>query len=82
VHNTTTEKAAITAYPNPATGSTVTIDVPASWKNFFVEVFDIQGRLMTSARDERQVNVSSYASGNYLARIMCGEKTAYVQFVK
>ncbi|MES2704492.1 MAG: T9SS type A sorting domain-containing protein [Bacteroidota bacterium] len=75
-------QATVTAYPNPAPEGIVNIDVPAGWANFYVEVFDLQGRLINSAKDNRQVDISAHASGSYIARITCGDNISYVKIVK
>ena len=81
-NNSVKENTAITAYPNPATDGNVTLTIPAGWRNFYVEVFDTRGKLLTTVKDQHELNISTYAAGNYLARITYGETTAYVTIVK
>ncbi|MBS1772184.1 MAG: T9SS type A sorting domain-containing protein [Bacteroidetes bacterium] len=73
-------KAAITElniYPNPATNNTVTIDVPASWMVYDVDVFDIQGKLVSQTKNTSVLNIQSMANGQYVVRVSNGQQLAY-----
>lgn len=82
VANVSRSIVAIKAYPNPATDGMVHIDVPSDWKNFSIELFDVQSRSVAKFENERILNISSLPSGNYIALISCGEKCGYVQLTK
>lgn len=78
----TTKSEEVTIYPNPSTGQSVTLTLPANWQNFYVEVFDVQGKLITQQKDARQIDVSTYTNGQYMVRVTYGTKTTYLRFVK
>lgn len=70
------------AYPVPATGEAVTIDVPAQWKHFTVELFDAGGRLVRHAINARTLSLSGLSEGMYLARVISGSETGYVSITR
>jgi hypothetical protein len=82
VQSVNTSVAQITAFPNPATGSTVTLGLPADWKAFQVEVFDVQGKQVASLNNTNEINVSSFAAGHYIVRITSGTNTGYTMITK
>ena len=73
---------ALNAYPNPATGGIVNIDVPATWGEYKVEVFDIQSKLVASFNNAHELNLVSLPAGQYLARIVSGTNTGYAHIVR
>ncbi len=56
-------------YPNPATSGYLTIDVPANWQSFIVEVYDMQGKSVAQYQNTKRIDVSNIAKGNYIAVI-------------
>jgi hypothetical protein len=70
------------AYPTPATGSEVIIEVPASWNNYSIQVSDLNGKLIHSACNTTTLDVSAWSCGTYIARIIAGEQTGFVRIVK
>lgn len=70
------------AFPTPATGSEVAIDVPASWSNYSIQVFDMNGKLIHSVSNTSKLDVSTWACGIYTARVIAGEQTGFVYIVK
>lgn len=68
-------------YPNPAT-SQLWLTIPEGKQEYFVEVFDVTGRLVMSGQNTKVVNVTSLASGNYLVRASFDNGVAYAPFVK
>ena len=77
-NNTTVLK----AFPNPANNGTVTIDVPAAWKTFTVDVYDMQGKAVASFANARELNIAKLPAGQYLARVASGSNVGYVQLTK
>jgi hypothetical protein len=72
-----------TVFPNPTTGSfTLSLDREVTG---FVQVFDLQGRLVASeslnGTNQAQFNLSSESSGIYLVRIVDGETVITKQVV-
>ena len=72
----------LTAFPNPATSDNVTLNIPASWKQYSVEVFDAAGRLSLSVQNSPKLNVSNLANGHYIVRVTSGDHIGYVRMVK
>ncbi len=79
---TTRTTMSIKAYPNPAANGKVTIDVPADWDQYAVEVFDAQSRLVATYKNERELNVTALPAGHYLLRITSGANIGYAQVVR
>lgn len=77
----TATPATLTASPNPSTGL-VQLDIPSSWLQYSVEVFDMTGRVVLTASSQPAIDLSNLAKGQYVGRVMCGTKTSYVQLVK
>lgn len=82
VENVTKAIIEIKAYPNPAINGIVNLEIPADWKNFNIELFDIQSRSVARFDNERVLNINSLPMGNYIGLISCGEKYGYVQIAK
>jgi hypothetical protein len=70
------------AWPVPANGNLVTIDIPSGWKDYLVEVYDIQGRLAMSVSDKALLDISPLAPGEYAARVSSQAGTGFVRIVK
>lgn len=79
VNNTATTSAQVSAYPNPATGGMVRFNIPSTWKRYYVELLDAQGKLVASCANSNELNVAHLAKGTYLARITADNGTAYVK---
>ncbi len=79
VHNS---MAALNAYPNPAVNGIVNIEVPDAWNEITIELFDMQSKLVGTFKNERQLDVRSIPSGQYLARITSGTNIGYAQIVR
>lgn len=83
VKNITADKQDVFAYPNPATEGWVRFELPDSWtKDYYIELFDGQGKSVMSHHNKRQLDVSTLPTGNYLARIISGGATAYIKLVR
>jgi hypothetical protein len=74
--------AALGVRPTPATTSEVSIDVPASWGSYSVQVFDMNGKLVHSGQNTSILDVSAWSSGTYTARVTAGSTTGFVRIVK
>ena len=82
VQTVTKSRPDIIAYPNPSVNGIVTLAIPASWKSFFVEIFDMHAREVTTSFDKRELDLGAFPPGRYLARVTSGTSVAYVQIVK
>lgn len=69
-------------FPNPAQSGMVQIRVPGAWNQYYLEVFDIQGKLVWSAQSATQIPVNQLANGNYVLRAQSGSESAYGIFQK
>lgn len=69
------------AYPNPA-NNTVNIDVPATWQNYTVAIYDMQGRVVANYNNTSKLNVSNLAKGNYLAILQHENERAAAAIIK
>lgn len=72
----------VSAYPNPAINGIVTLSLPASWKTFHVDIFNISSQLVLSEDNKYEINMQALSPGNYVARIFCGTKMAFIPLVK
>lgn len=79
VKNTSSAAAQVSAYPNPVTSGQVHFSIPASWKSYFIELFDVQGKMVATAANTNELNMAHLAKGTYLARITTDGATAYVK---
>jgi hypothetical protein len=70
------------AYPNPATGDIITIGIPADFKAYSLDIYDIQGKLVGSSNNTADIKMSSLIAGQYLVRVTSGEKVGYVRIIK
>lgn len=83
VRNITIDKQDVFAYPNPASEGWVRFELPDGWTDdFYIEMFDVQGKSVMSALNKRQFDVSMLPKGDYLVRIMSGGSTAYVKLLR
>lgn len=72
----------VKAVPNPAANGLISLAIPQSWKEYSVEVFDMQSKIVLTGRNEPIVNLQNLPSGQYIGRVICGDHVAYVQLVK
>lgn len=72
----------INAYPNPSISGLVQLELPADWKTFDVELFDVQSRVIATCKNERQINMGGLPAGPYFVRVTCGDKTAFARIVR
>ncbi len=70
------------AYPNPVVNGTVNIDLPATWHDYTIEIYDVQSRLIATFSNSKQLDVRSLPQGQYLARVVSGNNTGYAQIAK
>lgn len=62
--------------PNPAGNEDeVTLELPANWLHYTVELFDLQSRLITTQQDNRQIRVKELPSGTYVLRVSNGSES-------
>ena len=72
----------LTAYPVPANGNVVTVDIPQNWKNLNITVFDRSGKIVSHVSNSNKLNTAGWASGDYIARVISGNNTGYVRLSK
>lgn len=77
--NGQTAKNSISIYPNPAKNI---VHINISSTNLVAEVFDMQGRLITTVNNERTLNISTWADGTYIIRTIIDGEVGYTTFVK
>ena len=82
VANTPADKTEASIYPNPAVDGKATLSLPASWKSFYVDVFDMQSRKVASFANTVMLDLQPLPAGNYVARIISGSNTAFVRLSK
>ena len=82
VHNVVTERANVSAYPNPSVNGQFTLSIPESWKNYHVDVFDMRSSVLASQENNAVVNIQSLPAGSYVVRVLCGANMAFVPLVK
>jgi hypothetical protein len=75
-------KTEVTAYPNPIVNSTTTLNVPASWTQYFVDVYDMHSRAVASYKNTSTIKLADLPSGNYLVRVMSGANIAFLKITK
>ncbi|GAA4454521.1 T9SS type A sorting domain-containing protein [Rurimicrobium arvi] len=64
--------------PNPSGGKDrVQLQLPVSWKQYTVEIYDMQGRLLIRNESENILSLETFASGSYIVRVLCGSECAY-----
>ncbi|MEZ5016270.1 MAG: T9SS type A sorting domain-containing protein [Flavipsychrobacter sp.] len=69
------------AYPNPA-ADIVTIDLPKEWTNYQIACFDMQSKLVAQSVNANRIDISNWAAGVYMARVISGDHTGYVWITK
>lgn len=67
--NKTTTLTELKAYPNPAVNGIVNISIPVDWKDYSIEVYDLQSKLVLSTSNTPQLNLEILPNGNYLGVI-------------
>lgn len=64
----------VKVYPNPSKDF-INIELPKDIKDFYVEITDMNGRLIINKQNEKKINVSSLANGVYLCNIKSSGQT-------
>jgi len=82
VRNITQSATDILAYPNPASDGWVRFEIPNTWKDFNIELFDVQGRSVMAYSNKRQLDVSGLPKGNYVARLTTDGAIAYIKITR
>ncbi|RYZ53327.1 MAG: T9SS type A sorting domain-containing protein [Sphingobacteriales bacterium] len=73
---------ALSAFPNPASNGTMTINIPSGFIHYRVELFDMNGKLLMSQEDQALLQLGNLAAGSYLARVTSGTTTGFVRIQK
>ena len=66
-------------YPNPTSN---TLNIECAQKVNKIEIYDMQGKLTTTAFDTKTINVSALSNGTYIVRIATADGMAVKTFVK
>lgn len=82
VETLTQVMAAFNAYPNPSEDGKVNLDIPASWTSFCVDIYDMQGKLVNTSRNSRQLNLQTLPKGEYIGYVSSGDNTGFVKITK
>lgn len=72
----------LTVYPNPASGSDVTLQLPATWADYAVTALDAQGRRIYETANQAVLPVRSWPAGVYFIQVQHGAETGLVRLVK
>jgi hypothetical protein len=72
----------ISAHPTPAANGRITLEIPAAWQHFTVEVYDLQSKLVRTCTDQKDLDLSSLPAGNYVGRVTSGANTGYVKIIR
>ncbi len=67
----------LNAYPNPSTDK-IKIEIPASWQNFEINVFDMKGIQVLSSKNNPEIDLYQLSSGKYLVRVISGTSLGLV----
>lgn len=78
VSNTATKFYKLIAYPNPSANGIVYLSIPTDWKQYTVELFDIQGKLAATYHNTPVIDMQSLSAGQYAARVVSGGNIGYV----
>ena len=73
---------ALKASPVPAVNGKVSLELPAAWTDFVVEVFDMQSNEVALFKNTKLIDLSSVPTGTYIVRVISGQQTGYVKIVK
>ena len=69
----------VKAFPNPAVNGQVTLGLPQSWKQYQVEIFDMQSKLVYSVANECNLDLKQLPKGQYIGRVTTGGSKGFVQ---
>ncbi len=72
----------IKVVPNPVTNGIVSLEIPDSWKNFEVGLYDIHSRRVATFSNEKLINISELPAGTYVGIVISGKQTGYVKITK
>lgn len=72
----------ISVYPNPATTDKLHLEIPASWMNFSVRIYDLSGKVVALSENQHEVSIIGLTAGHYLIQASSGNSVAYAQFIK
>lgn len=61
-------------YPNPV-HDFINIELPKDYKNFKVEISDMNGRLLLNAENEKRMNTSALTNGAYIVTVKSDKNT-------
>lgn len=71
VNNVNIQKVAVSSYPNPSNG-VFHINIPANWREFAIEVYDMSGKLVAAQGGNADINLAQQPAGQYLVRTSNG----------
>jgi hypothetical protein len=82
VKNLTADKDDIFVYPNPCPEGWVRFEMPNTWQDYTIELFDVQGKSVATYRNKRQLDLTLLPSGNYIARVTSAGSMAYIKITR
>lgn len=68
----------LNAYPNPSNDK-IKIDIPSSWQNYLIDVFDMKGTQVLSIVNKSELDLKELSAGKYLVRVISGTSLGLVQ---
>ncbi len=69
------------AWPNPVTDH-LHLNIPAAWTTYTIEIFDMQGKVVTTFANTPELDVTSLAAGSYIVRVQNGATAGYTQITR
>lgn len=72
----------VRAYPNPAIGGTITLELTADWQNFTVIIRNLESKVVGSFRNQKVLDLSGLPPGNYVGQVASGTMTAYFKITR
>ena len=69
-------------YPNPVADNRLHLQLPASWRAYRAEVFDMRGAVLMTAVNTQDLDIAKLSPGNYLVRVSSGNESGWIQITK
>lgn len=71
----------VSVYPNPAYDE-VNIVIPSNTDHYIVELFNVEGKMLHSQKNNNSIDVSNLPTGNYIIRFTNDQGYGYGHFMK
>ncbi len=72
----------VKAFPVPAANGMATLSLPATWREFHIDVLDMNSRTVFSSNNDPIIHLENCPAGSYFARIISGTNIQYVKIVR